>query len=363
MREVWNFSAGPSQLPIEVLSKIQKDLFSYNNTGMSVMELSHRSGAFVSIVAETENRLRRLLNLPDDYAVLFLQGGASLQFSMVPLNLMKSKKAAYIHTGTWSHKARQEAERAGMNVEVLASSEDKNFTYIPDISDLPDKKLDYDYIHLTSNNTIEGTAFKSFPETGKTPLVADMSSNILSEPLDVSPFGLIYAGAQKNLGIAGLTLIILHKKLLNLNPQLPNMLNYHAHYEKHSAYNTPPTFSIYVLSLVLEWLEKLGGLKQIAEKNRIKANKLYRHIEESYIFKSPVYKHSRSIMNIPFTTGDEALDKKFIKFSEKRNIQNIKGHASVGGMRASIYNAMPFEGVEALIEVMTDFEHSLKGGK
>jgi phosphoserine aminotransferase len=353
MREVWNFSAGPAQLPRPVLKRAQEDLLSYNNTGMSVMELSHRSEDFQEIMAETEIRLRRLLNISADYAVLFLQGGASLQFLMAPMNLKQKATAAYIHTGNWSQKAMTEAQNAGFKVDIIGSSADKNFTYIPkwETNFTP-----YDYVHITTNNTIEGTVFTEFPKTGEIPLVADMSSNILSEPLDVSKFGIIYAGAQKNLGIAGLTLVIIKKDLLHRVKNLPTLLDYQVHADKNSAFNTPPTFAIYMSNLVLEWLENLGGLEKMGELNKEKAQKLYAYLDQSSLYHTLVKGKDRSIMNIPFTTNDKKLNQKFISYAETQGIKNIKGHRSIGGMRASLYNAMPLEGVDALIHTLQTFE-------
>lgn len=358
MREVWNFSAGPAQLPQAILSRIKNELLSYNNSGMSVLELSHRTALFEEILADAEAILRRLLKISDDYAVLFMQGGASLQFPLVALNLRKMGKAGYIHTGIWSKKAMEEAERINMAVEIIASSSDQNFTYIPE---MPVSFKDYDYIHLTSNNTIEGTAFKEFPNTGDIPLIADMSSNLLSEPVDVSKFGVIYAGAQKNLGIAGVTLVIIRKDLLNMNPDLPKIMNYQTYYEKDSAYNTPPTFAVYVSKLMFEWLEAQGGLAQVTCLNQQKAAKLYEYIDQSNVFNSLIAPASRSVMNIPFVTDQNEYDQQFIEWTESQGIRNIKGHASVGGMRASLYNAMPMAGVDALIETMIQFENSVKG--
>ncbi len=359
MREVWNFSAGPAQLPIDVLKKAQEELLSYKKSGLSVMEMSHRSAEFQEIMEETEARFRRLLEISDEYAVLFLQGGASGQFLMAPANLKRNGKAAYIHTGNWSKKAYEAAEEVGMTIDVVGSSEDKNFSYIPA---WPADFTGYDYVHITTNNTIEGTVFTKFPHTQGVPLVADMSSNILSEPLDVNQFGLIYAGAQKNLGIAGLTVVIIRKDLINMNPELPTYLNYQTHMEKDSAYNTPPTYAIYLSHLVLGWIEDLGGLEAIQQLNREKARLFYEYLDQSALFQPTVDGEDRSIMNIPFVTGDQTLDKEFIDYAGKQNIKNIKGHRSIGGMRASMYNAMPIEGVKALIEVMQEFER-IKGEK
>jgi phosphoserine aminotransferase len=357
MNRVYNFSAGPSMLPLPVLEKAQKELLEYQNTGMSVMEMSHRSGAFQNIISEAESLLRNLMNIPDNYKVLFVQGGASLQFSMVPLNLFQNKKADYIHTGSWSKKAIAEAKKYG-DVSVVASSEDKHFTYIPTVHQ---GMLDpgADYVHITTNNTIEGTVFKEIPDTGHVPLVADMSSNILSQEYDVSKFGIIYAGAQKNIGPAGLTVVIIREDLIgNAAPTCPVMLDYKIHAENDSLYNTPPTYSIYMAKLVFEWLTDLGGVPAIEEINRNKAKLLYDFLDESQLFASPVSPESRSIMNIPFTTPSPELDAAFLKGAKDRGLETLKGHRSVGGMRASIYNAMPIEGVQKLVAYMKEFEQS-----
>lgn len=358
MKRVYNFSAGPSMLPLPVLEKAQKELVNYADSGMSVMELSHRSGLFTDIIQGAEQLLRGLMNIPDNYKVLFVQGGASQQFSSVPLNLLtNSKKADYVNTGSWSKKAIKEAKKYG-DIRVIASSEDKNFSYIPEI----DRGMidpEADYVHITTNNTIEGTAFQNIPDTGDVPLVADMSSNILSEEVDVSKFGLIYAGAQKNIGPAGLTVVIIREDLIGRAPEdCPVMLDYKTHSESGSLYNTPPTFAIYMAKLVFEWLEELGGLKAIEEINRKKADMLYSYLEESKMFSSPVDKDSRSIMNIPFVSPSDELDAAFVKEAKAEGLETLKGHRSVGGMRASIYNAMPVEGVEALIQFMKKFEEN-----
>lgn len=355
MKRVYNFSAGPSMLPQEVLEKAQKELVNYADTGMSVMELSHRSSTFTEIIQKAEADLRELMNIPSNYKVLFLQGGASLQFSMIPLNLMQKGKAAFIHTGSWSKKAIQEAKKYG-EVEVIASSEDEEFTYIPEINEAALPK-DVDYIHITTNNTIEGTAFQSIPDTGDIPLVADMSSNILSEAIDVTKFGLIYAGAQKNIGPAGLTIVIIREDLIgNARENCPVMLDYKTHSEKDSLYNTPPTFAIYMASLVFEWLKELGGIEKMEAINREKAGIIYKYLDQSKLFISPVKENSRSLMNIPFVTGNEELDALFLQEAKAQSLETLKGHRSVGGMRASIYNAMPVEGVKRLVEVMQEFE-------
>ena len=362
MERVYNFSAGPSMLPLPVLEKVQKELLNYNGTGMSVMELSHRSSTFEEIIQSAEALLRELMNIPDNYKVLFLQGGASLQFTMVPMNLLvKNKKADFVHTGSWSKKAMAEAKKFG-EVRIVASSEDKKFRYIPSLDQSMFSK-DADYVHITMNNTIEGTRFSTIPDTGNIPLVADMSSNILSQEYDVTKFGLIYAGAQKNIGPAGLTVVIIREDLIGNAPEnCPTMLNYQTHSDKGSLYNTPPTFSIYVAKLVFEWLKELGGVAAIEKINKEKAQLLYDFLDESKLFHSPVEKESRSIMNIPFVLPSEELNAQFIKEAKAHGLETLKGHRSVGGMRASIYNAMPIEGVKKLVEFMKSFEAKIAGG-
>lgn len=357
MTRIYNLSAGPATLPVEVLEQVQKDLVEYSDAGMSVMEMSHRSQAFQAIMENAEALMRQLLEVPDNYKVLFLQGGASLQFAMVPMNLKKSGKVAYVDTGSWSAKAIKEAKVLGLDVDVIASSKDDNYTFIPEIdADF----TQYDYVHVTSNNTIVGTEFQEFPDTGDTPLVADFSSNFMSGPIDVSKFGVIYAGAQKNLGPAGVTVVIIRDDLLGLNEGLSTMLDYKTHADKGSMFNTPPTFSVYVVQLVLQWLESQGGLAGIAAKNQAKAAILYDYLDQSDLFKSPVRKDSRSLMNVPFVTGDADVDAKFIAYATEKGFANIKGHRSVGGMRASIYNAFPHQGVVDLVEIMRQFEEENK---
>ena len=356
MERVYNFSAGPSMLPLAVLEKAQKEIVNYDQSGMSVMEMSHRSGLFTEIITQAEQLLRKLMNIPENYKVLFLQGGASQQFAMVPLNLLsKSGKADYINTGSWSKKAIKEAKKYG-EVSVIASSEDANYSYIPAIdSSMFDPEADY--VHITTNNTIEGTVYSKIPDTGGIPLVADMSSNILSEEIDVSKFGLIYAGAQKNIGPAGLTVVIIREDLIgNAKDICPTMLDYKTHSDNDSLYNTPPTYGIYMAKLVFEWLEELGGLKEMEKINREKAKMLYDFLEESSMFKSPVQKESRSIMNIPFISPSAELDAEFVKKAKLAGLETLKGHRSVGGMRASIYNGMPVDGVKALVQFMKEFE-------
>lgn len=359
MRKVYNFSAGPAILPEPVLKQVQEEMLSYQESGMSVMELSHRSSLFQKIIDDLESLLRELMEIPSNYRVLFLQGGASLQFSMVPLNIAK-RKVAYINSGSWSKKAISEAKKIpGLTVEVIASSEDKNFTSIPEV---PFVAQDMDYIHITTNNTIEGTTFFEMPDTGTVPLIADMSSNILSSYYDVSDFGLIYAGAQKNIGPSGLTVVIIREDLIGLNQPLSSMLDYKIQADNHSLYNTPSTFSIYTAKLVLEWLKDLGGVAAIEKINREKAELLYKAIDHSALYRSPVERSSRSLTTIPFVTDNDELDKQFIKEAEAEGFVNLKGHRSVGGMRASLYNAFPLEGVHALILFMQSFEEKVKRG-
>lgn len=355
MNRVYNFSAGPSCLPLEALEKAQKELISYGSSGMSVMEMSHRSSDFQNIIDNCEALLRKLLNIGDNYKVLFLQGGASTQFAMVPLNLYKNKKADYVLTGVWSKKAAKEAGRYG-DVNVVASSEDKTFSYIPELSaDMFSK--DADYVHITHNNTIYGTRYTTLPDVGNVPLVADMSSSILSQEIDVNKFGIIYAGAQKNMAPAGLTVAIVREDLIgNALGITPTMLNYQTHADNGSMFNTPPTFAIYMCSLVCEWLDKLGGIKEIQKVNEYKAGLLYDFLDNSSMFKGTVEKKDRSLMNVPFVTDSDELNAKFIKEAKENGLVNLKGHRSVGGMRASIYNAMPVDGVKKLVEFMKKFE-------
>ena len=353
---VYNFSAGPACLPEAVLKKAQEELVIYGNSGMSVMEMSHRSADFEEIIHRAERDLRTLMNISDDYSVLFLQGGASLQFAMVPLNLMtRHRRAYYVNTGMWSKKAIAEAKKVG-EVIVPASSEDRTFSYIPELNaDM--FKGDADYVHITPNNTIYGTRYTKLPDTGGLPIVADMSSCILSEVINVNDYGLIYAGAQKNIGPAGLTVVIIRKDLIGRAPaNIPTMLDYKTHADNGSLYNTPPTYAIYIAGLVFEHLLKNGGVPAMQKLNEQKAKLLYDYLDSSSLFKATAEKKDRSLMNIPFVTGSEELDKKFIARCKEEGIVNIKGHRSVGGMRASIYNAMPIEGVKKLIEVMKDFE-------
>ena len=357
MNRVYNFSAGPSMLPLEVLEKAQRELVCYGNTGMSVMEMSHRSSAYQEIIDECEALLRSLLNIGDNYKVLFLQGGASSQFAMVPLNLFgEAKKADYVTTGLWAKKAAKEAARYG-DVKVLASSEDKVFSYIPEL-DKNEFRADASYFHITHNNTIYGTRWSTLPETGNVPLVADMSSSILSQEIDVNKFGVIYAGAQKNMAPAGLTIAIVREDLIgNALDITPTMFDYKTHAENGSMFNTPPTYTIYVCKLVCEWLKELGGVSAMQKINEEKAAMLYDYLDNSAMFSATVpNKCDRSLMNVPFVTGNDDLNAKFVKEATQAGFVNLKGHRTVGGMRASIYNAMPTEGVKALVDFMKKFE-------
>ncbi len=351
---VFNFAAGPSTLPIEVLKEAQRDFLDYNNSGMSIVEMSHRSKTFMAVNDEAQALLRELLNIPSDYSVLFVQGGASQQFAAVPLNLMTTGEADYIVTGNFAGKAQEEASKYG-KANIIASSKDKSFTYIPDVDKL-DFSKNASYVHITSNNTIFGTRFTKYPKT-KAPLVADMSSNILSEKINVSDFGLIYAGAQKNVAPSGLTIVIVKKELLGKQMEIcPTMLSYQIQDKNNSLYNTPPCFPIYMAMLVFRHLKKLGGIEEIQKINEYKAGLLYDFIDNSSFYSNPVNKADRSIMNVPFVTKSEELDAKFIKEATENGLVSLKGHRIVGGMRASIYNAMPVEGVKALVEFMKKFE-------
>lgn len=353
---VFNFSAGPGALPLEVLEKAQKELVCYENSGMSVMEMSHRSKDYDAIIKGAEAKLREVMGIPDNYDVLFLQGGASLQFAMIPLNLMRnSNKADYIESGAFASKALKEAQKFG-EVNVVGSSKADNYAYIPKVSKEAFSK-DADYVYICANNTIYGTHFNTFPDTGDIPLVADMSSCILSEEIDVSKFGLIYAGAQKNLGPAGVTLVIIRHDLVGFaKDNVPAMLNYKLMVENGSMYNTPPTYGIYMLKLMFEWIEAQGGVKELEKRNRKKAAMLYDYLDQSKLFKPTAVKEDRSLMNVTFVTGDKDLDAKFVEEAAKEGLVSLKGHRSVGGMRASIYNAMPIEGVEKLVNFMAKFE-------
>ncbi len=347
-------------LPLEVLEKVQKDLLNYEGSGQSVMEMSHRSKTYKKIIEDAEANLRELMNIPDNYKVMFLQGGGTLQFAMVPLNLLSgSKKADYVLTGTWAKKAYKEACKYG-DIRVIASSEDDKFTWIPKIKK-EDIRQDADYVYITTNNTIYGTKFDYVPETGDIPLVADMSSNIMSEVVDVSKFGMIWAGAQKNVGPAGATIVIVREDLIGkADEKVPTYLDYQIHADNGSMYNTPPCFSIYVAGEVFKYLKSIGGIAEMERRNKEKAKILYDYIDQSELFSCPVAKEDRSIMNVVFVTGDADLDKKFIADAAEQGMINLAGHRSIGGMRASIYNAMPKEGVEALVEFMKKFEEENK---
>ena len=356
MARVYNFSAGPAVLPEEVLQEAADEMLDYRGTGMSVMEMSHRSKAYDTIIKEAEADLRELMNIPDNYKVLFLQGGASQQFAMIPMNLMKNRVADYIVTGQWAKKAYQEASLYG-KANKIASSEDKTFSYIPDCSDLPISE-DADYVYICENNTIYGTKFKTLPNTKGKPLFADVSSCFLSEPVDVTKYGVIYGGVQKNIGPAGVVIVIIREDLIteDVLPGTPTMLRYKIHADADSLYNTPPAYGIYICGKVFKWLKKMGGLEAMKERNEKKAKILYDYLDESKLFKGTVRKEDRSLMNVPFITGNEELDAKFVKEAKEAGFENLKGHRTVGGMRASIYNAMPIEGVEKLVEFMKKFE-------
>ena len=356
MARVYNFSAGPAVLPEEVLQEAADEMLDYRGTGMSVMEMSHRSKAYDTIIKEAEADLRELMNIPDNYKVLFLQGGASQQFAMIPMNLMKNRVADYIVTGQWAKKAYQEASLYG-KANKIASSEDKTFSYIPDCSDLPISE-DADYVYICENNTIYGTKFKTLPNTKGKPLVADVSSCFLSEPVDVTKYGVIYGGVQKNIGPAGVVIVIIREDLIteDVLPGTPTMLRYKIHADADSLYNTPRAYGIYICGKVFKWLKKMGGLEAMKERNEKKAKILYDYLDESKLFKGTVRKEDRSLMNVPFITGNEELDAKFVKEAKEAGFENLKGHRTVGGMRASIYNAMPIEGVEKLVEFMKKFE-------
>ena len=356
MNRVYNFSAGPAVLPEEVLREAAAEMLDYEGTGMSVMEMSHRSSAFQKIIDTAEQDLRDLMAIPDNYKVLFLQGGASQQFAAIPMNLMKNKVADYIVTGQWAKKASQEAMKYG-KVNIVASSADQTFSYIPDCSDLPISE-DADYVYICENNTIYGTKFHELPNTKGKTLVADVSSCFLSEPVDVTKYGLIYGGVQKNIGPAGVVIVIIREDLItdDVLDGTPTMLKYKTHADAGSLYNTPPAYGIYICGKVFQWLKKQGGLAAMKEHNEKKAKILYDYLDQSKLFKGTVEPNSRSLMNVPFVTGDADLDAKFVKEAKAAGLENLKGHRSVGGMRASIYNAMPIEGVEALVAFMKKFE-------
>lgn len=360
MARVYNFSAGPSMLPEEVLKKAAAEMLDYEGSGQSVMEMSHRSKVFQSIIDAAEANVRELMGVPDNYKVLFLQGGASSQFAMVPLNLMnKNKKADYVITGQWAKKAYKEGSRYG-EAHVVASSEDKTFSYIPKL-DKSTFTPDADYFHICMNNTIYGTKWHTLPETGDVPLVADISSCLMSEPLDVTKFGLLYAGAQKNLAPAGVTLAIIREDLIgNAQDITPTMFNYQTHADNGSMFNTPPCYTIYIAKLVMDWIKSLGGLEAMKERNEKKAALLYDYLDNNSLFKGTVVPEDRSLMNVPFITGDKELDAEFVAESTKAGLVNLKGHRTVGGMRASIYNAMPYVGVQKLVDFMSEFEKAHK---
>ena len=356
MSRVYNFSAGPAVLPEEVLKEAQEEMLDYRGCGMSVMEMSHRSKVFQNIIDEAEADLRDLMGIPSNYKVLFLQGGASLQFSMIPVNLMKNGVADYIVTGQWAKKAYAEAQKYG-KANKIASSEDKTFSYIPDCSDLPISP-DADYVYICENNTIYGTKYKKLPNTKGKTLVADVSSCFLSEPVNVSDYGIIYGGVQKNIGPAGMVISIVRDDLItdNVLPGTPTMMKFKTHADAGSLYNTPNCYCIYMCGKVFKWLKKMGGLEVMKQRNEEKAKLLYDFLDQSKLFKGTVVPEDRSLMNVPFITGNADLDAKFVKESKEAGLENLKGHRTVGGMRASIYNAMPKEGVEALVAFMKKFE-------
>ena len=361
MARIYNFSAGPAMLPEEVLKEAAEEMLDYRGCGMSVMEMSHRSKVYQQIIDEAEADLRELVGIPENYKVLFLQGGATLQFGMIPMNLMTvNKKADFIHTGVWTKKAMQDAKLFG-EVRVIASSEDRKFAYIPDVKNLKINK-DADYVYMCDNNTIYGTKFKEYPETGDIPLICDMSSCFLSEPIDVKKFGMIYAGAQKNVGPAGVTIIIIRDDLVarSADLPLPVYLRYAPHVENGSMYNTPPTYGIYICGKIFKWLLANGGLEKRKEVNEAKAKILYDYLDQSKFFKASVDKNSRSLMNVTFRTPSDELDAEFLEGAKKYKFTNLKGHRSTGGLRASIYNAMPIDGVKALVAYMKEFEEAHK---
>ena len=360
MARVYNFSAGPAVLPEEVLQEAANEMFDYKGTGMSVMEMSHRSKAYQQIIDEAEADLRDLMNIPENYKVLFLQGGASQQFAMIPMNLMKNGVADYIVTGQWAKKAYEEAKMYG-RANAIASSADKTFSYIPDCSDLPISE-DADYVYICENNTIYGTKFHTLPNTKGKLLVSDVSSCFLSEPVDVTKYGMIYGGVQKNIGPAGVVIAIIREDLItdDVHPGTPTMLKYKIHADNGSMYNTPPAYGIYICGKVFKWLKKMGGLEAMKAHNEKKAKVLYDFLDSSKLFRGTVRKEDRSLMNVPFVTGDDALDAEFVKAATEAGFVNLKGHRSVGGMRASIYNAMPIEGVEKLVAFMKKFEEEHK---
>ena len=363
MSRVYNFSAGPAVLPEAVLKEAAAEMLDYRGTGMSVMEMSHRSKSYDDIIKTAESDLRDLLHIPDNYRVLFMQGGASQQFAMVPMNLMKNRVADYIITGQWAKKAHKEAGMYGQ-ANAVASSADKTFSYIPDCSDLPISE-NADYVYICENNTIYGTKFWNLPNTKGKDLVADQSSCFLSEPVDVTKYGLIFAGAQKNVGPAGTVIAIIREDLIreDVLDGTPTMLRYKTHADADSLYNTPPTYGIYICGKVFKWLKEMGGLEEMKKRNEKKAKLLYDFLDQSRLFKGTVEKKDRSLMNVPFITGNEEMDALFVKESKAAGLENLKGHRTVGGMRASIYNAMPMEGVEKLVAFMDEFEKKWGQGK
>ncbi len=356
MSRVYNFSAGPAVLPEEVLKEAQEEMLDYRGCGMSVMEMSHRSKMFESIIEKTEADFRELAGIPSEYKVLFLQGGASLQFAMIPMNLMKNRVADYIVTGQWAKKAWQEASKYG-KANKIASSEDKTFSYIPDCSDLP-VSPEADYVYICENNTIYGTKYKKLPDTKGKLLVSDVSSCFLSEPMDITKYGILYGGVQKNIGPAGMVIAVVREDLItdDVLPFTPTMMKYKTHADAGSMYNTPNCYCIYMCGKVFEWIKKQGGLEAMKERNEKKAAVLYDFLDQSKMFSGTVVKEDRSLMNVPFITGNKELDAKFVKESSMEGLVNLKGHRTVGGMRASIYNAMPMEGVKKLVEFMKKFE-------
>jgi phosphoserine aminotransferase len=360
MSRTYNFSAGPAVLPEEVLKEAAEEMLDYQGTGMSVMEMSHRSKAFEAIIKDAEKTLRELMNIPNNYKVLFLQGGGSQQFAMIPMNLMKNKVADHINTGQWASKAIEEGKLYG-KINVIASSKDKTFSYIPDVKNLTISE-DADYVYICHNNTIYGTKFNELPETGGKPLVADMSSDILSEPVDVSKYGLIFAGAQKNIGPAGVVVVIIREDLIteDVLPGTPTMLRYKIHADNASLYNTPPAYGIYICGKIFKWVQNKGGLEAMKKINEEKAAVLYDYLDSSSMFKGTVVKKDRSLMNVPFVTGNDELNAKFLKEAKAAGFENLAGHKTVGGMRASIYNAMPIDGVRALVAFMKKFEEENK---
>ena len=361
VNRIFNFNAGPAALPLKVLEEIRESFLDFEGTGMSIVEISHRSAAFDNVVNDAVERTKRLLKIDDSYHVLFLQGGASLQFPMIPMNFLPADRTAdYVNTGTWSAKAIKEAEILDKKIRVAASSEDQNFSYIPEEIRFNNEA---EYVHITSNNTIKGTQWKNFPDTGGIPLAADMSSDIMSRPLDMEKFGLIYAGAQKNIGPSGVCMVIIKKDFLEraADEQLPSMLRYRTYADKNSMYNTPPCFGVYTISLVLKWLEQeMGGLDEMEKYNREKADLLYDFIDSSDLYTGTAEKNSRSLMNVTFRLRDESLESEFITLAGKNGLGGLKGHRSVGGCRASIYNAVTLEGIRALVEFMKTFEKENK---